>query len=263
MSRGGTSFDKIFNRAGEHDPKKEGTVLSVHELFSAAMRDELPLRSFAQALVEFHNIRLTQSAVRLLTSTDAASGRLSFSQFQKALQEEDGPTVGAGLPSAFTDQAAAIVFDNSGAPTPVPYPAQTGSTSKPSTDISADDFLKREAQVARQAKGAFRDNPVIATNSASAGNPLARAPQSQVDQDDPYGIRQMANSATRMYISGELRRREYEDFLQKFGVHVLAESELGRLIKTHEQTGAASFLQLSRALQREIAAVETATACGS
>jgi hypothetical protein len=243
------SFNRLFARQANDDGDNDGTP-SVHELFSRAMRDDISLRAFAEALVSLHGIRLTPSAVRLLTSTDASSGRLSFAQFQRALQEADAPDCGAGLPMVIRDQAAAIISDNSGAPTP---PFQS-SAAKQATDISADPFIKQQVRIERAAaKGPFGGNPVVQTNHTSAGNPLV-APSSgmQHRQEEVYDSREMANTATRMFVGGDISRADYESFLAKFGVRLTAESELRRLITAHEKVGDGNFMQFTRALSREI-----------
>lgn len=251
----GATFNRVFARSvagGAGDIDDGGAPPSVHELFSMVMRDQLSVPDFGAALHKLHGIPLTPAALRLLNSVDGGSGRLSFAQFQRALSEGAGDHyVGAGKPNIFRDQAAAIISDNCGEA----VPATPGSAAKVSTDISADPFVRAEAQLAHgQTRGPFNANPVVRTNKASAGNPLAvrvGAPASATA--DAGAPREMANTATRMYMSGELARGEYEEFLGQYGVSLGGESELHKLILEHEQSGTGSYAQLSRALQREIA----------
>jgi len=253
-----TSFDKIFGGAAAAAPAadKDEEKPSVNALFTALMRDELGFAAFEELLHAMHNITLTGAAVRLLHSTDATSGRLKYQQFQKALAEggyEESDV--AGKPNLLKDQAGAIIADNSGAAVPGPRYAAP----KVHTDISVDDFAKQHSKVARnqQAKGAFASNPVVQSNQVSSGNPLAqsRAANAPVDDD-----REVGQVATRMYASGELNRREYEEFLAGIGVALSRESELLRLIISHEKVGDGNFLKLSKALQSELAAESRAQA---
>uniref|UniRef100_A0A7R9ZYN8 EF-hand domain-containing protein n=1 Tax=Pyrodinium bahamense TaxID=73915 RepID=A0A7R9ZYN8_9DINO len=258
MQRGEpTSFSRIFGggtdgSAGDQRPP------SVHELFSAAMRDDLSLPHFAQALVSLHGVRLTPAASRLLSSVDATSGRLTFAQFQKALaQDSDGESCKAGLPSAFQDQAKAIIEDNLGAPS-APPPA---AAAKHSTDISADPFVRQQRQLEkRETHGPFSGNPVRKTNAVSAGNTLA-APHQESRGDRDEGALCLANTATRMFVSGELDRMGYEKFLRRFGLQLTPESELQRLVVRQEQTGDCPFAELAKAFQRELARSEAGGSC--
>lgn len=252
-----SSFDKIFGAGGEA-AQGDDDKTSMHELFSMTMRDDLTLRDFAQALREMHGVVLTPAAARLLSSTDANSGRLSFAQFQRALQDGGSrDSGGAGTRTNFSDQAAAIMADNAGAPVPASHPAQTGATAKHNTDISKDPYIKRQVAMARgQAAGPFSDNPVVQTNRVSAGNPLAA--QSPVQEEDPYGVQNMANTAVRMYVTGELPRREFEKFLVRLGLTGEGESELGRLIESHDRIGDGNFAKMSRSLKREITLADAA-----
>lgn len=251
MQRGDpSSFDRIFGRnqgGGDETP-------SVHELFSAVMRDQLSLQEFAKLLVQMHGVRLTPAAVRLLSSVDASSGQVSFSQFQRTMQQEGDAAGGAGKPNVFTDHAKAIITDNTGAPEAPPTHA---APAKHSTDISIDPFVKQSQRIEHaQAKGSFQSNPVVRTNRASVGNPMAMCAepaQRPQDSEDPYGAREMANTATRMYVTNELDRKGYEQFLDRFGIKLKAESELHRLILAHEKVGDGKFANFSRALQREMA----------
>lgn len=253
MNRGPTSHDRIFGGAAADAGNDKP---SVHELFSAAMRDELKLPQFAQALVSLHGVRMTPNAARLLSSVDAASGRLSFAQFQKALAEDiDDEPAQAGRPNVFEDQAKAIIEDNLGAPSA----PSAAAPAKQSTDISADPFVRQRARVNQfQAQGPFSANPVRKTNVASAGNPLVagQAEPVRADSEDPYGSREMANTATRMFVAGELDRPGYEKFLRRFGVQLTPESELQRLVLKQDQLGDCKFVDLARALQRELARIE-------
>lgn len=256
MNRGPTSFDRIFARsAGEVEG--EGSPPSVHELFTAVMRDELDLGRFAEALEVLHGVRLTPTAIKLLSSTDGRSGRLQFSQFQRALQDDSGDNdMGAGKASIFKDQAKAIIADNCGeavAPDRV-------AVAKVHTDISKDEFVKQKVRVEMaQARGPGPgSNPVVPTNRVSLGNPLVAARVDATGSDagkEESATRDMANTATRMFISGELNRKGYEDLLGRVGVKLTAESELQRMILSHEKVGDGRFVPLSRALQRELGAV--------
>mmetsp|Transcript_18723 Transcript_18723/g.58845 ORF Transcript_18723/g.58845 Transcript_18723/m.58845 type:complete len:261 (-) Transcript_18723:122-904(-) len=256
MSRGGpTSFDRIFG--GGAAAGGDGDKPSVHELFSAAMRDELSLPQFAQALVSLHGVRLTPAALRLLSGTDATSGRLSFAQFQKSLADDSGDIGQAGLPNVLQDQAKAIIEDNLGAPAA----PSASDPAKRSTDIAADTFVRQRNRIEQsQARGPFSANPVVRTNRASAGNPLAvgmaaEPAQGEAASEDPYGSREMAHTATRMFVAGDLDRQGYEGFLRRFGVQLAPEAELQRLIVKQGQTGDCKFTDFARALQREIVAI--------
>jgi hypothetical protein len=170
-----------------------------------------------------------------------------------------------------SDQASAIISDNSGAPVPMgACPA-----AKVATDISADPFIKQQVLIERAAaKGPFAGNPVVQTNHASVGNTLARhaavrdsrsqyargSPTSA--EDEAYDSREMANTATRMFVGGELNRRDYESFLTKFGVRLNAESELARLISAHEKVGDGNFVQFTRALKRELETIDSSRTKG-
>eukprot|EP00927_Polykrikos_kofoidii_P062802 TRINITY_DN57607_c0_g1_i1.p1 TRINITY_DN57607_c0_g1~~TRINITY_DN57607_c0_g1_i1.p1 ORF type:complete len:283 (+),score=44.66 TRINITY_DN57607_c0_g1_i1:84-932(+) len=260
MSRAApSSFDKIFARdaPGSAAPgeRGEGDVPTVHELFSAVMRNELGMRDFAQALAELHNIGLTPAAVRLLASVDATSGRLSFAQFQRALQDNGGGVPlggGAGLANQFQDQAAAIITDNSGQPVPV---SQTDAK-KANTDISADAYVRQHKIVSsvQANRGAFSANPVRKTNTASAGNPLApRSSSPAGGEQEEVASREALQTATRIYVGGELSRGEYEGFLTRFGVDLGGDSDLQRLIASHEQVGDGNFIKIFQAVKRELA----------
>eukprot|EP00928_Gymnodinium_smaydae_P061306 TRINITY_DN45413_c0_g1_i2.p1 TRINITY_DN45413_c0_g1~~TRINITY_DN45413_c0_g1_i2.p1 ORF type:complete len:266 (+),score=65.58 TRINITY_DN45413_c0_g1_i2:77-874(+) len=258
-----TSLGRVFPRAGDA-AEDEAKPPPIHELFTALMRDELSLPSFAQALQGLHGIRLSPAAVRLLSSVDATSGRLSFAQFQRALQEGPGTMaqpcsegLGAGKANAFKDKASAIITDNSGAPVPGP----TFAAPKVATDISADEFVRAKQRVTGQARGAFQANPVVPTNRVSAGNPLAGAMADRRPSFEATGApaaeggesaREVAQTATRMYVSGELNAAEYEAFLARCGIRPAQGSELKRLIASHEKVGDGQFLQLMRTLQREL-----------
>lgn len=252
MRGSGNSFNRIFGTDGKGDEDSE--VPSVHELFAAAMNDIMDLQEFAQMLVEYHGVHLTPSAARLLASVDAASGRLSFSQFQKALNEgTPDPIEGAGRRNIFQDQASAIIADNCGAPSAPP----TQGSSKVSTDISSDReaFAKQSKQLESvQSRGAFASNPVVRTNRVSAGNPLART-TGQASEEDPYGTREMAQTAVRLYVGGELDRLGFEKFLTRMGIKYDSESELRKLIETHEKVGDGNFVQFMRVVQKELAKV--------
>jgi len=263
--RGGnplSSFDRILGRQPGSAGRDEGQPPSMHELFTMAMSDQLPLPQFAEALMEFHGVRLTPAAAKLLSSVDAGSGRLSFSQFQKALQDQGhgrGPQ--AGLPVHFQDQAQAIIEDNSGMPQ-APIAREAGALGKPHTDISNDAFVKASQQISKvQARGAFSGNVVRPTNEASPGNPFtslgdatyADLPENVDMKEDPYGVRDMSRTATRMFVSGEINRQGYEKFLTRLGLVPAPESDLRKLIISHERTGDGSFAALSRALTTEMA----------
>lgn len=261
--RGGpTSFDKIFGQPAHAADGKP----SVHELFSAFIGDQLSLPDFAEALDAYHGIQLTAAAVQLLSSTDANSGRLSFQHFQRALQEGAAAAGlgrgGAGQASNFSDQAGAIITDNCG----VPAPKQPSSTVKVKTDISIDPFVKQQKRMEnqRQSKEPFTDNPVMRSNRPSPGNPMAarlEAGAARGPEQEQEGPREMAQTATRMFVSGELPCAEFERFVtQDLGVNLAAEdSELRRLITAHEKVGGGSFVPLSRAVLREMA---SAPRCG-
>mmetsp|Transcript_16275 Transcript_16275/g.35620 ORF Transcript_16275/g.35620 Transcript_16275/m.35620 type:complete len:261 (+) Transcript_16275:100-882(+) len=243
-----SSFERLFPRSSSSAGADEGEIPSVHELFAATLRDELTLQSFAEALASLHGIRMTPAAAHLMSSVDAGSGRLSFVQFQRALQEDADHAGQAGRPVAFKDHAAAIIADNSG----LPKPAPRASAMKHSTDISADPFVRALHRTSRDhEKGEFQSNPVMRTNRVSAGHPLAaaRAPSGSVEQES--GVRELANTSTRLFVSGKLSSEDYIQQLEGMGVQVTPDGELHRLI-VRVQVGDVSFAQLSRAVQREI-----------
>lgn len=76
----------------------------------------------------------------------------------------------------------------------------------------------------------------------------SHAPAGHSESEDP---REAVQTATRMFVSGDLDRREYEGFLLKSGVQLHGESEVQKLIVSHEKVGDGKFLSLSRALNRE------------
>ncbi|CAK9099889.1 unnamed protein product [Durusdinium trenchii] len=240
MARSQNSFERIFPREGE--TKRTDSPPSVHELFAMTMRDELSASQFAEALVSLHGIRLTPAAARLLSSVDAGCGRLVFRQFQKALQEDSlEPVAVSGRPNVFVDQAKGIMLDNAGSPTP---PALRGDNSRPHTDISREDFVKANQLASKmQALGPFRSNLVVPSNDPSINNPLVP----HEEQSDDTG-RDTMRTATRMFISGELDRASYEQFLTQQGVLLTSDCDLQKLIVSHERAGDATFTALSRAL---------------
>jgi hypothetical protein len=251
------SFDRVFVRPSAQADETE-TPPSIHELFTAFMRDELSLPDFAEALDTLHSTIITPAAARLLTSPDGMSGQLSFQQFQRALQDIEGPSGGAGRPMVISDQASAIISDNTGPPAPRKPPSQLGAA-RPSTDISKDPFIKQQVRLERAAqKGPFPGNPVVQTNHVSAGNPLTAILSGEQafqagQENDAYSTREMANTVTRMYVGGEISRLDYEGFLNKSGVQLGAESELLKLIINNEKVGVGNFSQFMRALNRELA----------
>ncbi|CAL1144038.1 unnamed protein product [Cladocopium goreaui] len=227
MARSQNSFERVFARDGEL--KKQGNPPSVHELFSMTMRDELSMSHFAEALHELHGIQLTQAAARLLSSIDAGSGRLSFTQFQRALQEDpQEPAALSGRPNVFNDQAKAIITDNAGSPKP---PTLRGDHCRPHTDISGEDFVKAGQLASKmQALGPFQSNLVVPSNDPSINNPL-------VHRQEPAGDsgRDMMRTASRMFISGELDRAGYEKFLVQNGIMLTSDCDLQKLIVSHER----------------------------
>jgi len=258
--RGGqNTFDRLFSRAstgGEEESKP-----SVHELFSAFMSEQISLRAFAEALLEYHEIHITHEAAQLMMSNDAASGRVGFQQFQRALQGGGFPLGGsAGKANTYKDQASKIIADNSG-------PAAVGSQPPPKphtkSDISNEPYIKAVHQAQKNAVGPRgTKNPVVLTNNCSHGNPMvtnqleATMPQAAggpASEDDSYGAQQMANTAARMYLSGEIDKREFEKYLERLGVPLRMETELQKLIFKQDSTGGVKFLELSRAIQREMA----------
>mmetsp|Transcript_45475 Transcript_45475/g.134596 ORF Transcript_45475/g.134596 Transcript_45475/m.134596 type:complete len:280 (+) Transcript_45475:110-949(+) len=278
MKSKGNSFENIFGSGGPGTPKGGGAAgaeggdepTSIHKLFTAAMRGDLSLPLFAQELRDVHGLGITQAAARLLTSVDAGCGRLTFAQFQKAMQDEgDGYSQGgaAGGKTKYVDSACAIIEDNCGEAR-APQPVQ--STHRISTDISSDvtELLQQRTRVEKvaQAGGAFRTNPVRNTNTVSRGNPMMQLreepPQpmggADPDGDDAYGSREMANTATRMYVGGEIDKHAFEKFLAGTGMVLAKDSEVRKLIDRHEKTGDGKFVAFSKALQAELAKVQAA-----
>mmetsp|Transcript_14852 Transcript_14852/g.27847 ORF Transcript_14852/g.27847 Transcript_14852/m.27847 type:complete len:259 (+) Transcript_14852:50-826(+) len=254
MAHSRNSFDRVFPRHVEKTEKtQQGEVPSVHELFTMAMREELPIPHFAEALRHLHDIHLTGTAARLLASVDAGSGRLPFSQFQRALQEDTASRAEAGRPNVFADQAKAIIADNAGSPLPQD---KRGDHSRPRTDISNDDFVKAGLYASKvQAQGPFSGSAVLPTNDASAGNPLAqRTARHPVCDDEASSAREMTQTATRMFVGGELDRSGYEQYLTRMGIVLAPESELQRLIINHDRAGA-SFASLCRAVMAALDSV--------
>ncbi|CAE7843393.1 CAMK2A [Symbiodinium microadriaticum] len=243
MSRGHSSFERVFPRSGtESAPvQPSGDAPSVHELFAMALREELPLPELAEALSRLHGIRMTVAAARLLSSVDAGSGRLSFSQFQRALQEDSAPLAEAGVPNVFVDQAKAIIADNCGSP--LPPEDRRGDHNRPRTDISNEDFVKAGIFASRvQAQGPFRGSVLVPTNDASAANPLAQRVPAESADDELAG----------MYIGGELDRSGYEQYLSQIGLGL--DLEVQKLIATHERAGV-SFSALCRAVMAALDAM--------
>jgi len=156
----------------------------------------------------------------------------------------------AGRAIVFQDQAKAIIEDNLGQPSKPP----SAPSRKQSTDISADIFIKQQRVIEKgQARSTF--NPVKKSNEASFGNPFAHR-LAEPAVEDPCG-NAITHTATRMYVSGEIDRKAYEKFLKRFGVELSQDSELLKLILGHEKAGDGKFADFTRALQREIANVET------
>lgn len=253
MNRKGlSSFQKIFGESPALTTDG-GSKPSVHELFAMAMRGQLPLDQFADALDVFHGVPLTPAAAKLLTSLDADSCHLTFAQFQRALQDTsglvDGPDKGAGLPYVLQDQAKAIITDNSGQP--VAPPALQGQP-KHFTDISVDSHTKQVREAAMQARGPFSGNPVVATNRPSAGNPLVARLHEEGPPGEDFGCRAMASTAARMVISGELDKSGLKKMLASYGVEPDREAEVWRLVSSHEQAGGVPFLALQRSIHKEL-----------
>eukprot|EP00929_Paragymnodinium_shiwhaense_P045805 TRINITY_DN23355_c0_g1_i1.p1 TRINITY_DN23355_c0_g1~~TRINITY_DN23355_c0_g1_i1.p1 ORF type:complete len:257 (-),score=46.97 TRINITY_DN23355_c0_g1_i1:65-835(-) len=251
----GTSFDKIFDRAGcQQQPADDKP--GVHMLFSMLMRSELEIPAFAQALRQYHGQMLTRAAYKLLTSVDGQSGRLSFANFQKAMQDVDSgiADVAAGAPISRVDQAEAIIRDNSGQPVAAPQ----FQAAKVKSDINNDTMMAQFNRVsALQASG--RNNPIIPSNRVSAGNPLQRGPESPRGGGDG-GARDSAQMATRMYMDGECSRKDYEEYIARLGIRMAHDSELQRMIVSHERTNDGSFAKLMQALQKELVKAESAGA---
>jgi len=264
------SFDRVFARGPEAGPaatqkvrEQDEGVPSVHELFNAHMRGSLDLQDFAEQLFNI-GIPLTPAAARLIESVDATSGQLSFKLFSQALADDSMAFGGAGLPMIIKDQASAIITDNSGSAAPRKAPSESNAA-RPSTDISLDPFIKQQVRIERaQAnKPAFSGNPIKQTNNTSAGNPFAgpsyRSPAGNHhgnNEEDANGSREMVNSATRMFVSGDVSRQDYEHLLMKCGVNLGAESELRRVICAHEKSGDSNFSQFMRVVHRELAVAE-------
>jgi hypothetical protein len=234
---------------------------SVHELFTATMRDDMSLRDFEEALLALHGIRMSHAAMRLMSSTDGTIGRLNFQQFARALQDGTDLSVGAGRPMIIRDKASAIISDNCGVAEPAHH--QQLSSARPSTDICQDPFIKEQIRLERAAaKGPFPGNPVRQTNHVSPGNPFVQ----EVRQSTAYAAgsqacdsREMASTATRMFVGGELSSADYEGFLMRSGLQLASDSELHRLISAHDKVGDGNFAQFMRVVNRELAAMETLT----
>lgn len=240
-----SSFNRIFGSGP--GPEAADEIPSVHELFLATVRDQMSVQQLAEMLEGYHQIRLTPAAVKILSSVDAASGRLNFAQFQRALADDDGGDTGqAGRANIFQDQAKAIIEDNFGSPAAPP----SAQSRKQSTDISADTFIKAQRQIEKGQARTNTFNPVRKTNDASRGNPIAQRLAEQVPEDAVGSA--ITHTATRMYVSGELDRKGYEKFLRRYGVDVKPESQLHKLICGHEKVGDGKFHEFTKAVQREI-----------
>lgn len=250
-SGGGSSFENIFGDAAGGDGREGDQHPTMHKLFMDAMSNRISLQQLDSAMAQFHRVHLTREAVTLLQSTDASSGKLSFSHFQRAMQQgEESPVGGAGQRTVFRDQASAIISDNCGEPT-APPPV---SSAKFSTDISADREAcnKRTKQVEEgQARGAFSANPVIPTNRVSAANPLAYSGEPvSAPADNSDVVKETLQAETLMYVSGDISRDDYVNFLAENGIMFEAGSELSRLINAREASGEGKFVEFKRALQR-------------
>eukprot|EP00933_Yihiella_yeosuensis_P074056 TRINITY_DN82891_c0_g1_i1.p1 TRINITY_DN82891_c0_g1~~TRINITY_DN82891_c0_g1_i1.p1 ORF type:complete len:287 (+),score=58.04 TRINITY_DN82891_c0_g1_i1:48-863(+) len=256
-----SSFDRVFARQPGKVGREDGEPPAVSELFSMAMRDQLPLPQFAEALLHLHGVRITPAAGRLLSSIEASQGTLPFSKFQKALNEDPSAVAGleAGLSNLYVDKASAIIEDNSGEKNP-PQVRGRGEMGKHNTDISADSFVKAQHRISKtQARGPFSGGIVMPTNDCSRGNPLAfrdesppRGAPAGGSAEDPYGVRDMVATATRMFVGGELDQQGYEKFLDRFGIKPNAESELRKLIDSHARANDGKFVPLLRAVQDEL-----------
>lgn len=226
------------------------------------MREDLSLRDFAEVLATYHSIHIPPACVKLLMSVDAASGHISFSQFQRALGQGGSEAGQAGKPIIFQDQAKSIIEDNSGRPDAPPRITGSG---KFSTDISADSFVRRKVELDRTyVSGDFSSNPIEDTNFASVGNPLVerlRDPSGQ--SEELYGAREMANTATRMFLNAELDQLGYEQFLDRLGVQITEENGLKKLISTQQRSGSCTFQQFSKILQRELGRIDARGLKGS
>lgn len=246
------SFDRVFGQP-QHAQANQDEPPRVHELFTAHLRGEISLPEFSEALFSTHGIEMTRAAFHLLQGTDAKSGQLSFQQFQKALQDWSEPEGGAGGAMIIKDQAGSIIHDNCGAPSPLIPPSQTGAA-RPSTDISKDPFIKAQVKLERAAaKGPFQGNPVWKTNNVSRGNPLCQ-PMDLGERAAPgteEGPREMANTATRMFVGGELSRENYEVALMKIGIQLGGDSKIMQLINAHDKVGDGNFSQFMRAINKE------------
>lgn len=259
--RGGqNTFDRLFSRAATGGDEEEAKP-SVHELFSAFMGESISLRAFAEALLEYHNIHITHEAANLMMSNDAASGRVTFQQFQRALQGGGFPLgASAGKANTYKDAVSSIIADNSGPP--LVGGSQPSAKGVTKSDISNEPYIKAVHQAQKNACGPYgTKNPVLLTNDCSYGNPLVSAQleatlpsgsQGGGSKDDAYGAKEMANTAARMYIGGELNKREFEKYLERLGVPLRMETELQKLIFKQDATGGVKFLELSRAIQREM-----------
>jgi hypothetical protein len=253
----GTSFDKIFDRAGCQPQPGADDRPGVHTLFSALMRGDIDIPIFAQALYEHHEQPLTRAAFKLLTSVDGQSGKINFAAFKRAMQDIDSgiADVAAGVPLPRGDQAHAIIRDNCGAAAPAP--GFTGSRCK--SDINQDERVQQHNRVsAMQAAG--RNNPIIPSNRVSASNPLISGGQSPRGRVDDCANREAAQTVTRMFMDGECTRKEYEDYTARLGLRLAHDSELQRLIVQHERTQDGSFAKFMQALQKELAKAESAGA---
>lgn len=244
-----TTFDRLFSRPLNLSEGADGKP-SVHELFSGYMNEQMSLRSFAEALLELHNVHITQSAVQLLLSPEATSGRVSFAQFQRALQVGSPADGFAGKANHYKDAASAIISDNGGTPVASSWAAAPFRQS----DISNEPFIKAQHFAERSSHGpSGTKNPVRNTNDVSRGNPMIlQAARADVrEAADTYNAKDMANTAARMFISGELKAREFEEYLGRLGIPY--HEDLQRMVQKHESgMGDAKFAELSRLLLREL-----------
>lgn len=279
-SKGESSFTRIFWSVPSHLTQDDRPP-SLHELFLAFQKDQLSVDQFGELIGELHGLRYTEQARRLLRDPN-----LSFQKFSRdgVCPAPGGPGTpfeanpdgggdgagcrrsspspfpaeelstfakhGAGMQNRYKDSAEAIIRDNSGLPAP-PELRPGESCRRASSDVNQETALKTRSRVAKMGAG----NPVLKTNKVSAGNPLLDGPEGS-SGGEHYAPQEMAHTAIRLFIGGEIKALEFEQFLGRMGVDLAApeNQEVKDLVRRQSTVGDRTFLQFSKALSRRVGA---------